>query len=339
MNFRFWSTMMMAGMLACHSVGSLAQEAFGIKAEFDVVYGVGSVATNGIPGERDLLMDVYSPSADNVDATRETSATPGPFPAVIYVHGGAHHRGGRRLDPFRLEAAVHSRPEDYARLLAPLGYVVFVIEYRLATENPEPAHKPGEVGLLANVDAYITPEVFEATKRARGAMGLPQLQDSPEDRLFLWKAGLAGAEDARKALDFVIANAGQFNVDPDRIAMGGHSAGGGITLNVGLGMQAPLAAIFPLSGPDILYDPAPLIASGDFPPTLLMYSQFDEHTQLGDLPDIISLLRAGGADYTLAWVPGFAHFYPHQAVSLGDDGTRASVGDRIVSFLDRHLRN
>ncbi|MEQ9694956.1 alpha/beta hydrolase [Shimia sp. SDUM112013] len=336
---RLYKALLLSGFLGLASSPTLAQTAFGIQTEFDITYGSGTIAPEGVPLERDLLMDVYTPSPENVDYTRTTSAEPGPFPAVIYVHGGAHHRGGRRQEPFRLEAAVHSRPEDYARLLTPMGYVVFVIEYRLATENPEPAVKPGEAGLLPDVDAYITPEVFEATKRARGAMGLLQLEDTPEDRLFLWKAGMAGAEDARKALDFVIANADRFNIDPERIAMGGHSAGGGITLNVGVGMQAPLAAIFPLSGPDILYDHAPLIASGDFPPTLLMYSQFDEHTQLGDLPDIISLLRAGRADYTLAWVPGFAHFYPHQAVSLGDDGTRAAVGDRIIRFLEQNLRN
>lgn len=330
---------LLSGLISTSVDQANAQTGFGIEAEFDVIFGTGAVASSGTLTERDLLMDVYSPSPDNADFTNAKSLESGPYPAVIYVHGGAHHRGGRRQEPFRLEAAVHSRPEDYARLLAPLGYVVFVIEYRLATEYPEPRHKPGEAGLIADVDSYITPQVFEATTRARNAMGLPPLEDTARDRLFLWKAGMAGAEDANAALEFIIANAARFNIDPQKIAMGGHSAGAGITLNVGLGMRAPLAALFPLSGPDVLYDHDSILAAGDLPPTLLMYSQFDEHTQLGDLPQIISLLRTANADHTLAWVPGFAHFYPHNAVSLGDDGTRASVGDRIVRFLDLQLKN
>ena len=310
---------------------------FGYDVELDVVFAKGKVAPEGVEIERDLRMDVYAPSAENADYTDSAALSEGPFPAVVYVHGGAHHRGGRRIAPFRLEAAVHSRPEDYARLLAPLGYVVFVVEYRLATENPEPKLKPGEANLREDVGAYITQTVFEATVRARTAMGLPPLENDDEGRLFLWKAGMAGAEDVNKAVKFIAANAEQFNIDPKRIAVGGHSAGGGIALNVGLGLRAPVAAIFPLSGPDILFEHSAVAQFPDLPPTLLMYSQFDEHTQLGQAPDIISLLREAKVDYHLAWVPGFAHFYPHNAVSLGDDGTRMSVGDRIIAFLQEHL--
>ena len=321
------------------STGARSKEgpAFGYETERDIVYATGKVAPQGTVIERELQLDVYSPSTNNADYTRDLDLADGPYPAVIYVHGGAHHRGGRRQEPFRLEAAVHSRPEDYARLLAPRGYVVFVVEYRLATENPEPTLKPGEANLRENVNEYITPRVFEATVRARSAMGLPPLEDNEEGRLFLWKAGMAAAEDVDRAVEFVIENAGRFNIDPQRIAVGGHSAGGGIALNVGLGLRAPVAAIFPLSGPDILFDHSAVAEFPDLPPTLLMYSQFDEHTQLGDLPGIITLLKQADIEYSLAWVPGFAHFYPHNAVSLGDDGTRMSVGDRIIAFLELHL--
>lgn len=310
---------------------------FGYDIELDVVFANGRIAPEGVEIDRDLRMDVYSPSERNADYTGSVVLSGGPYPAVVYVHGGAHHRGGRRIAPFRLEAAVHSRPEDYARLLAPLGYAVFVVEYRLAMENPEPNFKPGEANLRKDVSTYITPIVFEATVRARTAMGLPPLEDNEEGRLFLWKAGMAGAEDVNEAVKFIAANADRFNIDPKRIAVGGHSAGGGITMNIGLGMKAPVAAIFPLSGPDILFEHSAVAQYPDLPPTLLMYSQFDEHTQLGQVPNIIALLKEAKVDHHLAWVPGFAHFYPHNAVSLGDDGTRMSVGDRIIAFLEEHL--
>ncbi|MDA7949124.1 MAG: alpha/beta hydrolase [Hyphomicrobiaceae bacterium] len=298
--------------------------AFGYALQRDIVYGQGIIAPDGKKVERDLRLDLYSPA-------KECGK---PCPAVVYVHGGAHHRGGRMQPPFRLDGAVHSRPEDYARLLAPLGYSVFVVEYRLAPENPEPELKPGDANTVADLKAFITPTVFEATTRARAAAGLKPLT-TEADRLWLWKAGLAGAEDVKKAVDFIFRNAAKFNVDPARVALGGHSAGGGITLNVALGLRAPVAAIFPLSGPDIAFDHAAVAKFEKLPPTLLVYSQYDEHAQLEGLPGLVKLMKNADVDYEFAWVPGFPHFYPHNAPSLGDDGTRMSVGERIIRFLER----
>jgi len=328
------STVFAIALWVCPAV---ADGSLGYDLELDVVYGQALIAPDGLEIIRELKMDVYYPSENNADFTAGAFEPSSTRPAVIYVHGGAHHRGGRRQDPFRLEAAVHSRPEDYARLLAPLGYVVFVVEYRLALEEPIPRLSPGEAHLLADVDAFVTPEVFASTARARSAGGLPPLQDNQGDRRFLWDAAVAAAEDVRMAFDFVVENADLFGIDPTRIAMGGHSAGGGITMNVAFGLQTPLAAVFPLSGPDILFDHEVVARFEDLPPALLVYSQFDEHTQLGQLPGIISLMQNAGIDYQLAWVPGFAHFYPHGAVSLADDGTRKAVSDRIVDFLAEHL--
>ena len=302
-------------------------QAFGYELQRDIVYGRAIVAPEGKKATRDLKLDLYTPKERSEKA----------LPAIIYVHGGAHHRGGRRQPPFRLDGAVHSRPEDYARLFAPLGYAVFVVEYRLATENPESDLKPGEANSLEDLEAYITPTVFAATTRARVAMGLKPLESTEEDRLFLWKAGIAGAEDVRKAVDFVVKNARTYHVDPDKIAVGGHSAGAGITLNVGLGLRAPVAAIFSLSGPDIAFDHSKIAEQDGLPPTLLVYSQYDEHAQLEGLPRLIALLETADVDYDFAWVPGFPHFYPHNAPSLGCDGTRLSVGDRVIGFLKKHL--
>ena len=81
---------------------------FGYRLELDVVYGQGLITRDGAEVMRDLRMDVYSPS----------EAGDGPWPAVIYVHGGAWHRGGPRNPPYRDAGAVHSSPEDWARLLA-----------------------------------------------------------------------------------------------------------------------------------------------------------------------------------------------------------------------------
>lgn len=115
-----------------------AEGQFGYNVELDVAYGKGVVRSDGGLVERDLLLDVYTPSANNADYTKTDAVAETLRPAVILVYGGGFQRGGRRQAPYTEFDAVHSRMEDYARLLTPLGYVIFVIEYRLAPELPEP---------------------------------------------------------------------------------------------------------------------------------------------------------------------------------------------------------
>ncbi|MBL8604586.1 MAG: alpha/beta hydrolase [Myxococcales bacterium] len=80
-------------------------EASGLKVTRDVRYGAGAHAR----------LDVYQP------------ATPGPWPVVMYVHGGA----------FR----ILSKDTHWlmGQLFAKQGYLVFNVEYRLAPQHPFPA--------------------------------------------------------------------------------------------------------------------------------------------------------------------------------------------------------
>jgi predicted esterase len=303
-----------------------ANPLFGYEVETDVVFAQGEVTADGVKIKRNLMLDVYTPTELKGDAAR---------PSVILVHGGAYHRGGRRQPPYRESGAVHSRMEDYARLLAPLGYVCFVIEYRLAPELPRPLSEPGS-GSLLPLDEVVTPAGLARTNFARRAMGLPELAD--DESIVVWNAAMAGAEDTAKAVEFVRANAAKFGVDTDKIALGGHSAGGGNVLNAAFGLNAPVAAVFPLSPPAPIFDTAKVMARDDLPPTLLVISQYDLEAILESAPKTIAQLRAGGSDAKLVWVPGFPHFYPTGAVTLGDDGTRMSVGERVIHFLDTYLR-
>lgn len=303
-----------------------ANEVFGYQVAIDVVYGTGAVIVDGETVERDLLLDIYTPSDPGDGAAR---------PAVILVHGGAFHRGGRRLPPFREAGAVHSRMEDYARLLTPLGYVCLVVEYRLATENPVPETTLDAAG-LRDLDDVITPAGLSRTNYARQGMGLPALAE--DERILLWNAAMAAAEDVNRAVGFVRARARDLNVDPDRIAIGGHSAGGGTAMNTAFGLKAPVAAIFPLSPPEMLYELAQVVNVPDLPATLLIVSQNDVAVTLEAAPAMIRQFEAAGLDHSFAWVPGFHHFYPTGAVSLGGDGSRTSVGERLIEFLDARLK-
>ena len=303
-----------------------ANPVFGYEVKTDVVFAQGKVTSNGVEVERNLMLDVYTPAGSGNDAAR---------PAVILIHGGAYHRGGRREPPYREAGAVHSPMEDYARLLAPFGYVCFVIEYRLAPELPRPDSEPGTSGLLSP-EEFVTSAGLARTNFARRAMGPPELAE--DERIVIWNAAMAGAEDTAKAVEFVRANATKFGVDSNKIALGGHSAGGGNVLNAAFGLKAPVAAVFPLSPPGLIYDTAKLMAQDKLPPTLLVTAQYDIDAILESAPETLAQLRAVGSDVELVWVPGFPHFYPTGAVTLGNDGTRMSVGERVIQFLDTHLK-
>ena len=109
-------------------------------------------------------------------------------------------------------------------------------------------------------------------------------------------------------------------------------------MNVAIGLNAPVAAAFPLSPPASMFDLAGVIEKYDPPPMMIVISQNDVAATLETAPSTIAALRAAGADAQLIWVPGFAHFYPTGAVTLGDDGKRTSLGERVIEFLDTHLK-
>jgi acetyl esterase/lipase len=298
--------------------GAQGDPTFGYDLQLDVVYGQGRIAPEGTEVMRDLMMDVYTP----------TAAGDGPWPAVVYIHGGGWHRGGRRNPPYKLAGVVHSSPEDWARLLAANGYKVFVIEYRLAPQNPIPRFVPGQDNTVADVKSVIREELMPGLARARTGVGLPMLDYTDDGVMVIWNAFMAGVEDAALALDFVVKHAMDLNVDPERIAMGGHSAGAGISSGVGLGLATPLKAIFSLSPPEIMFDKDYIAARTDLPAVLLHFSQYDDEPLLATAPGLIAMLRSSNADFTLGWMPGYPHFYPYSAASLADDGTRMSLGDR-----------
>lgn len=138
------------------------------------------------PGRDSLLMDAYTPDG------------PGPFPAIILVHGGGWVRGNRRT--------------DVAPLFKPLekaGFAWFSISYRLAGEDK----------------------------------GIASL-------LFMKNA----MSDVQQAVVYVKAHAGEFRIDPDRIALVGESAGAQLAAMAALkpGPAGPVRAVVAFYGPSDL---------------------------------------------------------------------------------------
>ena len=116
-----------------------------------------------------------------------------PRPLVIFVHGGGFYEGNRKM--FAAQAICHDLPYK--------GYVTASISYRLAEEEP-----------------YT-------------------LEDLQEDKLDFENPHLDvihitnAMHDARAAVRYFKKNAEVYNIDPDRIAIGGASAGGMTAIHVG----------------------------------------------------------------------------------------------------------
>ena len=66
----------------------------------------------------------------------------------------------------------------------------------------------------------------------------------------------------------------------------------------------------------------------------MFMGQYDLAGALSSVPQLIAHYKKVGVDYEFAWVPGFGHFYPAGAASLGSDAVSMSVEGRIAKFLE-----
>ncbi len=151
----------------------IAQELSDPKIEKDIVYGKTA-------DDEELKLDMAHPPSGE-----------GPFPLIIFLHGGGWRMGDR------------SEYHEGLRGFAKLGWVGATIQYRFAPKYKFPAQ----------------------------------------------------IDDVRMALAFLRANAKKYNLDPNRIGVVGGSAGGHLSLLLGLskdkdGKPAPgVRAVVNMSGP------------------------------------------------------------------------------------------
>ncbi len=304
----------------------LLSEAYGVSVQTDVVYGQGRVGASGPEVHlRDLKMDVYRPIADGAPLNAR--------PAVIMAFGGAFHRGSRGTARFEEDGASDSAMGEYCHAFAAAGYACFSVEYRLVPEDPALPEGLDPAVLLPK--AMLNDPV--ATARVdvvRGRMGLPLLDEKSREQL--WNGVFAAADDLTRAVRFVREQAGQFGVDPERVALGGFSAGALSAVNAAYGMGAPVKAVISLSGGLGGFDLRKTARPG-MPPVLFVIGQNDLPAVQFGTQGLLAALAGAGIPTEGAWMPGFGHFYPMGATSLGSDMTRYTLRSRALQFLDRHL--
>ena len=332
-------TALLASLCLCFSLWfpapALAAESQSIPSYTvtpNTIYGKGEIIEAGSAMLRDLWMDVYEP-------LETPPEMPEPRPAVIFTHGGAFHRGDPR-HTYHEGGAQDTSPGDYCRKLASRGYVCFAIAYRLATENPRPSRLGYEDSDLNEESVTI---LFDQVNKIRSGMvdeeGNPLDPLDPEnleDIAFLHRAVLSAAEDLRLAFRHICRHSGEYHIDPERVVLGGFSAGAITSLNVAHGMHEPVAGVFLLSGANVGFDILNTVTdSSDTPPILMFQGQNDLEAAFVAIPDLLQHYEDVGVSYKFAWVPAFGHFYPAGATSLSGDGSKISVEERIVQFLKK----
>ncbi len=320
--------LVMLGLPARLRAEDLPKDAYAVSVQPDMVYAQGMVgATGPKPHLRDLKMDVYRPLADGKPL--------GGRPAVVLAFGGAFHRGSKGTLRFVEDGASDSAMGEYCRSLAASGYACFSIEYRLVPEDP---------ALPSGLDpAVLMPKAMlrdpVATSRidvVRGRMGFPLLDDASREQL--WNTVFAATEDLVSAVAFVRANADRLGVDAECVAIGGFSAGGLAAVNAAYGMRAPVKAVISLSGGMGGFD-LRKTASPGMPPGLFVVGQNDLDGVFVGTRGVLGILGAAGVKAESAWMPGFGHFYPMGATSLGNDISKLTLEARVLQFLERNLGN
>ncbi|MES2100411.1 MAG: hypothetical protein V4569_11370 [Pseudomonadota bacterium] len=280
-----------------------------------IVYGRAGVGFGSRPVERELKLDLYRPPH---------SAGAPPHPVIVLAFGGAFHRGQRDNDAFE---GGNTAIADYCRAFAARGFVACAIDYRLVPEDPVPGDTP----------VLFDPRRIPRSRvdHVRALMGLPPATDE-----MLWRGIEAASDDMAMAARFVIAQAAEWHLDPDRLVLGGFSAGARTALNAAFAEQVRCAAVVSLSGyidPIDLAVHAGRLPLGPRPAVLLVRAERDLDYIRAATPAMAEALRALGAPCECATVPGHDHFYPAAAPALHETRGSASVGAVAMAFVDRAL--
>lgn len=260
-----------------------------VRVERDVRYGEGAIGHGtAAPGTRALRLDAYLPEGD---------APPGGRPALVLAHGGAFHRGAKDRDEFEQEGSRNTPVHEYCEHFAARGYACFSVGYRLTQERPAPQPLP----IKRNRGALERDRI----DFVRGLLGLPP---ATNDELLL--GAEAAYADVTCSFAFIRNHAARWGVDPERMAVGGFSAGGFAAAYAVFAMGQPAAAVIGLSAGMDVDDAAYYVHGGrGLPPVLLFEGEHD----LPSIPPRVDALARAAARAGLGVrhyvVPGKPHFY------------------------------
>ncbi|MGL6315742.1 alpha/beta hydrolase [Vibrio sp. WXL103] len=290
-------------------------------AQLDVPYAKGLVTVDGELTERDLVMDIIQPNTPKAEHN----------PVVVMTFGGNFIRGGRD-DIYSVSGAQTTTMRDYCEQFAQVGYTCVAIDYRLSREEPVPTNIGYSDKMLVDQELR-SKALHDRHNLLRVNKGLEPI---PYGSDILRNSIIAAAEDLYQAIGYLQNNAETLGIDPDRIALGGFSAGAITSFNVAYGMNAPVKAVMANSGMLLGFDLNPQNQT-ELPPAIIHFGQYDLDALFDVAEHSLPKYSQAGIHVDTAWVAGFGHFYPSGAITLDDNVTRAPLIERMVSFLDKSL--
>ena len=280
------------------------------------VYGSAGILFSTQPVQRNLLVDVYQP----IGLPSGTQS-----PALIMAFGGAFHRGSKEDDAFEVEGSTNTAIAEYCLEFAKRGYVCFSIDYRLIQEDPD----PGKTISISSQDLVPRSRVDEVRK----IMNLP-----PADNLMLWR-GIEGAiDDGVSAIRWVKENAERFQIDPQKIVIGGWSAGGRIALHAAFAEKEEVAAVFSISGYMHPVDMKECMLSDTGAPSVFVsWGSKDLDYVLSQGPVFQEHFNKVGIEHTACEIQNASHFYPRSVLVSDSSGFNGSFEESLARFLKKSL--
>jgi dienelactone hydrolase len=291
---------------------------FEVRTTENVSFGIAGVDWTPAQGAlrfRSLLLDIYQPD----------EAPTAPRPALILAFGGAFQRGTRKNDVVGEIPHRNTAISEYCREFARRGYVCFAIDYRLMPEAPDPGITPTWIsGTSINVDR---------ANFVRDLLGLPPCtQEMMIDEIE------AATDDVSTAVEFVHSRCHDMMIDPDRIALGGFSAGATIAINSAFAQSAQVAAVFALSGRMSIESAQTYVPDAQRPSLLMVFGESDLAGTLEDLEPRTRHFDKVQLVHEIIHIAGATHFYLRTSEAARKDGSRTDLETLLAEFLYTHLK-
>jgi acetyl esterase/lipase len=278
-------------------------------------------AATQAPGDVELLADLTYGRAGDVELKLDLALPregTGPFPAVVFIHGGGWHGGSRK---------------QYTGIIQPLarqGYASATVDYRLAPKHPFPAQvedvKCAVRWLRANAERHrIDPGRIGAVGDSAGGHLVAMLgTTSKEDGL----EGAGGCADQSSHVQAYVAFYGPFDMTYGYARSETQPAAQAAYLRTVLHqwLGGP-----PDQVPERYKAASPVTyVTKDDAPALLLHGTADNLVLPEQSERFEKALREAGVDVSLVRLEGAGHGF------RGKDQEKAMAETK--AFLDRHLR-
>ncbi|MFJ9547241.1 alpha/beta hydrolase fold domain-containing protein [Streptomyces erythrochromogenes] len=278
------------------------------------------------PGYRPRLLDVQLPAGE------------GPFPAVVWIHGGGWLDGDRRYPPPTVPAALL-----HGTVLA-AGLALVSIDYRHSLEAPFPAQLHDVKAAIRYVRAFagdlgIDPDRIGVWGESAGGhlaalAGLVGPADDTDGTDGAVGVALEGTQGVGSGETGVLAVVDWYGVS-DLVALAAHPMPPMPPMPSGAEFPDPYEALLGASvaeRPDLARAASPVTYAGGPtppPPFLLVHGTRDGLVPYSQ-SEILAAALEGGGEVTLHPVDGADHIF------LGSPDI-ASIVEESVAFLARHL--